>query len=107
MGGENQFVYFTTYLFVGGMICTLVLQTDLLNRAIMTGDTLSVFPMFQCFWIGVRRSLPVVHISISYQLGGSLYLMLRVRSRASLEASCTTRSTSASPSSSGSAYPLH
>ncbi|GLD91621.1 hypothetical protein PINS_up000154 [Pythium insidiosum] len=50
--GENQFVYFTTYLFVGGMIMTLVLQTDLLNRAIMTGDTVSVFPMFQCFWIG-------------------------------------------------------
>lgn len=54
LSGENQFVYFTTYLFVGGMICTLVLQTDLLNRAIMAGDTLSVFPMFQCFWIGVR-----------------------------------------------------
>lgn len=50
--GENQFVYFTTYLFVGGMISTLVLQTDLLNRAIMVGDTVSVFPMFQCFWIG-------------------------------------------------------
>ncbi|ETP04800.1 hypothetical protein, variant 2 [Phytophthora nicotianae CJ01A1] len=50
--GENQFVYFTTYLFMGGMMCTLVLQTDLLNRAIMAGDTLSVFPMFQCFWIG-------------------------------------------------------
>ncbi|RLN89556.1 hypothetical protein BBJ28_00010256 [Nothophytophthora sp. Chile5] len=52
VGGENQFVYFTTYLFMGGMVCTLVLQTDLLNRAIMVGDTLSVFPMFQCFWIG-------------------------------------------------------
>ncbi|KAL4175000.1 hypothetical protein KRP22_006928 [Phytophthora ramorum] len=52
LSGENQFVYFTTYLFMGGMMCTLVLQTDLLNRAIMVGDTLSVFPMFQCFWIG-------------------------------------------------------
>ncbi|KAG7381172.1 NIPA-like protein 3 [Phytophthora boehmeriae] len=52
VSGENQFVYFTTYLFMGGMMCTLVLQTDLLNRAIMAGDTLSVFPMFQCFWIG-------------------------------------------------------
>jgi hypothetical protein len=55
-GGENQFVYFTTYLFVGGMIVTLILQTDLLNRAIMVGDTLSVFPMFQCFWIGVSHT---------------------------------------------------
>ncbi|RLN99900.1 hypothetical protein DYB28_000910 [Aphanomyces astaci] len=36
-----------------GMVATLVLQTDLLNRAIMSGDTLSVFPVFQCFWIGV------------------------------------------------------
>lgn len=54
VSGENQFQYFTTYLFLGGMVATLVLQTDLLNRAIMTGDTLSVFPMFQCFWIGVR-----------------------------------------------------
>ncbi|KAI9910830.1 hypothetical protein PsorP6_010237 [Peronosclerospora sorghi] len=52
LSGENQFVYFTTYLFMGGMVCTLALQTDLLNRAIMAGDTLSVFPMFQCFWIG-------------------------------------------------------
>ncbi|EQC26575.1 hypothetical protein SDRG_15605 [Saprolegnia diclina VS20] len=50
--GQNQFVYPTTYLFVGGMVVTLVLQTDLLNRAIMSGDTLSVFPVFQCFWIG-------------------------------------------------------
>ncbi|OQR88970.1 hypothetical protein THRCLA_09994 [Thraustotheca clavata] len=50
--GENQFVYPTTYLFVGGMVVTLILQTDLLNRAIMSGDTLSVFPVFQCFWIG-------------------------------------------------------
>ncbi|GAB9472752.1 hypothetical protein Gpo141_00009924 [Globisporangium polare] len=52
LSGENQFTHFTTYLFVGGMVSTLVLQTDLLNRAIMAGDTLSVFPMFQCFWIG-------------------------------------------------------
>ncbi|KAF0689946.1 Aste57867_18639 [Aphanomyces stellatus] len=50
--GDNQFVYPITYLFVGGMVATLVLQTDLLNRAIMCGDTLSVFPVFQCFWIG-------------------------------------------------------
>ncbi|ETW06398.1 hypothetical protein, variant 1 [Aphanomyces invadans] len=50
--GDNQFVYPITYVFVGGMIATLVLQTDLLNRAIMSGDTLSVFPVFQCFWIG-------------------------------------------------------
>ncbi|ETV75389.1 hypothetical protein H257_10240 [Aphanomyces astaci] len=50
--GDNQFVYPITYLFVGGMVATLVLQTDLLNRAIMSGDTLSVFPVFQCFWIG-------------------------------------------------------
>ncbi|KAJ0400151.1 hypothetical protein P43SY_007170 [Pythium insidiosum] len=57
--GENQFVYFTTYLFVGGMIMTLVLQTDLLNRAIMTGDTVSVFPMFQCFWIGKYKNFTV------------------------------------------------
>ncbi|RHY29191.1 hypothetical protein DYB32_005350 [Aphanomyces invadans] len=65
---DNQFVYPITYVFVGGelaafamdlrmikvvgMIATLVLQTDLLNRAIMSGDTLSVFPVFQCFWIG-------------------------------------------------------
>lgn len=54
LSGENQFRFVTTYVFVGGMVSTLVLQTDLLNRAIMTGDTLSVFPMFQCFWIGVR-----------------------------------------------------
>lgn len=57
LSGENQFTHFTTYLFVGGMVSTLVLQTDLLNRAIMAGDTLSVFPMFQCFWIGVSSRI--------------------------------------------------
>ncbi|KUF98709.1 1-(5-phosphoribosyl)-5- imidazole-4-carboxamide isomerase [Phytophthora nicotianae] len=36
-----------------GSFSVLLAKTDLLNRAIMAGDTLSVFPMFQCFWIGV------------------------------------------------------
>ena len=43
------------------MVATLILQTDFLNRAIMHGDTLTVFPVFQCFWIGVRQlSLSVI-----------------------------------------------
>jgi hypothetical protein len=41
------------WVFLFGMLVTIVLQTDLLNRAMILGDTMSVFPVFQAFWIGL------------------------------------------------------
>jgi hypothetical protein len=40
------------YLFIGGMISTVLIQTHLLNMALKYGDVLTVFPVFQAFWIG-------------------------------------------------------
>jgi hypothetical protein len=45
---RNQFGYSPLpWLFIAGMICTVVLQTHLLNLAMMKGDVMSVFPVFQ------------------------------------------------------------
>eukprot|EP00937_MAST-01D_sp_MAST-1D-sp2_P000735 g735.t1 len=41
------------WLFLVGMIGTIVGQTHLLNKAMILGDTMSVFPTFQAFWIGM------------------------------------------------------
>ncbi|ETW04830.1 hypothetical protein H310_03954 [Aphanomyces invadans] len=49
--GQNQFKYPVTYLFVGGMITCILIQTHLLNMATSLGDTMTVFPVFQAFWI--------------------------------------------------------
>ncbi|CAK4507640.1 unnamed protein product [Aphanomyces euteiches] len=49
--GQNQFVYAVTYFFVGGMITCILIQTHLLNMATSLGDTMTVFPVFQAFWI--------------------------------------------------------
>ena len=44
---NNQFLHFSSYVFIVGMLAFLVTQTHLLNMALMLGDTLSVFPFFQ------------------------------------------------------------
>merc|ERR1712224_516620 len=50
--GENQFTRFTPYVFVGLMCMTVITQTHYLNMGLMSGDTMSVFPVSQVFWIG-------------------------------------------------------
>ncbi|OQR93183.1 hypothetical protein THRCLA_08506 [Thraustotheca clavata] len=49
--GHNQFKYPLTYVFIGGMIMCILVQTHLLNMATSLGDTMTVFPVFQAFWI--------------------------------------------------------
>ncbi|KAF0686206.1 Aste57867_21992 [Aphanomyces stellatus] len=51
IAGDNQFKYPVTYLFLGGMITCILIQTHLLNMATSLGDTMTVFPVFQAFWI--------------------------------------------------------
>ena len=40
------------YVFIALMLCTITLQTHFLNAALMMGDAMSVFPVFQVFWMG-------------------------------------------------------
>lgn len=51
MQGENEFLHPFTYAFLGGMLVTILVQTHLLNMATILGDTMTVFPIFQAFWI--------------------------------------------------------
>ena len=39
------------FFFMGSMVITLCLQTYLLNCAMIIGDSMTVFPFFQVFWI--------------------------------------------------------
>ncbi|DAZ98606.1 TPA: hypothetical protein N0F65_001025 [Lagenidium giganteum] len=49
--GENQFQYGMTYVFLGGMVVCILVQTHFLNMATSLGDIMTVFPIFQAFWI--------------------------------------------------------
>ena len=51
--GQNQFHHSAIpYLFVIGMFFMIGVQTHLLNSALAIGDCMTVFPVFQVFWIG-------------------------------------------------------
>lgn len=58
--GDNQFVYFGTYVIVGAMVATLLSQTHTMNRAIESGDTMSAYPVFQAFWISMSNISGIV-----------------------------------------------
>ena len=45
--GNGDYSHIISYVFIVGMVITLLTQTHLLNMAIMHGDTLTVFPFFQ------------------------------------------------------------
>jgi hypothetical protein len=47
-------VHLTPYLFIIGMVTTVLVQTHLLNRALQMGEVLTVFPLFQ-----VHQIVPV------------------------------------------------
>lgn len=49
--GDNQFQYGLTYVFLGGMVVCILIQTHLLNLATSLGDIMTVFPIFQACWI--------------------------------------------------------
>jgi len=54
LNGNNQFTTLdpTPYAFIALMLCTITAQTHFLNSALIMGDSMSVFPVFQVFWIG-------------------------------------------------------
>ncbi|CAI5735038.1 unnamed protein product [Peronospora destructor] len=60
VSGNNQFMYFGTYVLCAGMAMTLLTQTHTLNLATMTGDTMSSYPVFQGFWITMSNISGVV-----------------------------------------------
>ncbi|CAH0487157.1 unnamed protein product [Peronospora farinosa] len=60
VSGNNQFLYFGTYVLWLGMAVTLLTQTHTLNLATMTGDTMSSYPVFQGFWITMSNISGVV-----------------------------------------------
>jgi hypothetical protein len=50
--GNSQFDKPTPYIFIAGMLCTIILQTKYLNSAMQMGDIMTIYPVFQAFWIG-------------------------------------------------------
>ena len=40
----------TPVLFIVGMIVSVIMQTHLLNKAMMAGDNMTVIPVFNAFW---------------------------------------------------------
>ena len=67
LSGNNQFslVDPMPYVFIALMLCTITLQTHFLNAALMMGDAMSVFPVFQVFWMGFS----VIGGVVFYQTG--------------------------------------
>jgi multidrug transporter EmrE-like cation transporter len=61
--GDNQFKYGLTYIFLGGMFVCILVQTHFLNMATTLGDIMTVFPIFQAFWI----TFSVIGGAIFYQ----------------------------------------
>eukprot|EP00937_MAST-01D_sp_MAST-1D-sp2_P005791 g5791.t1 len=69
------------WLFIFGMFGTVALQTDLLNRGMMLGDTMSVFPVFQAFWIELSSIGGTVFYKTEVQRGvtiGSVLLLVGI-----------------------------
>jgi len=64
-GNYSEYEHPAPYLIIGGMVACLILQTHLLNVAMKTGDTMSVYPVFQAFWI----FFGVVGGVVYYQIG--------------------------------------
>lgn len=75
ISGDNQFEYFGTYVLVAGMVATLLTQTHTLNMAMMTGDTMSAYPVFQAFWISMSNISGVVFFQQAHQFTSAQWMM--------------------------------
>jgi len=75
MEGENQFKFFGTYILVGGMVACLLTQTHALNMATMCGDTMSTFPVFQAFWIGMSNISGIVFFQEAHKFTQAQWMM--------------------------------
>ena len=79
-GGANQFRKSPMpYLLIFFMFAMVAAQTHLLNSALILGDAMTVFPVFQAFWIGFS----VVGGVVFYEVGavsavGTLFFVLGV-----------------------------
>ena len=51
-GADNQFNRIEPYAFMGGMFLCIFGQTVLLNEALKQGGVMTIFPVFQAFFIG-------------------------------------------------------
>jgi len=67
-GNTDMFKDPFTYASLGGMVVCIVLQTDLLNKAMMMGETMSVFPVFEASWItfGVGSGIMFYNPDVSW-----------------------------------------
>lgn len=75
ISGDNQFMYFGTYVLVGGMVATLLTQTHTLNMATMTGDTMAAYPVFQAFWISMSNISGVVFFQHAHSFTSTQWTM--------------------------------
>ncbi|TYZ60112.1 hypothetical protein PybrP1_010635 [[Pythium] brassicae (nom. inval.)] len=75
ISGDNQFVYFGTYVLIGGMVATLLTQTHTLNMATMTGDTMAAYPVFQAFWISMSNISGVVFFQQAHNFTSTQWTM--------------------------------
>lgn len=73
--GENQFKFFGTYVLLAGMVATLLTQTHALNMATMHGDTMSTFPVFQAFWIGMSNISGIVFFQQAHNFNQTQWIM--------------------------------
>jgi hypothetical protein len=67
-GETAEFNKLSPYLFIMGMIVCVILQTKYLNDALMLGDVMTIYPMFQASWI----LFGVIGGIVFYQQGGRL-----------------------------------
>ena len=51
--GDNQFVFLLTYVFLIGMLVTIVVETHFLAHGLKFFDALYIVPVFQCFFISL------------------------------------------------------
>ena len=78
MRGENQFQYFGTYVLIVAMVLTLLSQTHTLNMACMHGDTMSSFPVFQAFWIGMSNVSGIVFFQQAHTFTATQWVMFPI-----------------------------
>ncbi|OQR83833.1 hypothetical protein ACHHYP_14242 [Achlya hypogyna] len=73
--GDNQFRYIGTWILVAGMVASLLTQTHALNKATMAGDTMSTFPVFQAFWIGMSNISGIVFFQQAHSFTMTQWVM--------------------------------
>jgi len=71
-GVTTQFEDPFTWAALGGMLVTIILQTDFLNKAMIQGETMSVFPVFEACWISFGVASGIMFYNPSVPWGSDL-----------------------------------